>query len=433
MTNRISIVGLGRLGLPLAACFAHRGFHVVGVDINPKVVESARQCRPLTYEPGLEEMLDNTRFKLSATTDIATAVHVTNATIVLVNTPSAGDGCFSLKYVLAAVRDIGVALRDKNDYHLVIISSTVNPGDCENKIWPVLEGASGKEIGKDIGLCHVPEFVALGNIIKGFLEPDFMLTGASDRLAYAHAREIYRRFLSDAPEDIQTLPPFKYTNLANAEIIKIATNCYIVLKTVFANQMAELCESVPGADVDDVTDALALDSRVGPGYLMGSTAIAGPCFPRDLKSLPCVARQYGVDLPLIETADDINNWQVQRLANLVAKNWYRHSKVGILGLAYKLGVDVMEPSTGLLLLEKLRKITDIIAYDPMIEVEQSVGSAQEVVDKADIVVVTLPLAEFRDLEFTLIPQVVIDCWRVLDPEKVKAVGRKYVAIGRFIE
>jgi UDPglucose 6-dehydrogenase len=435
MTNRISIVGLGRLGLPLAACFAYRGFNVVGVDINQEVIESARQCKPRAYEPHLEWLLQRTKHKLSLTTDIATAVRVTPATIVIVGTPSDKDGCFSLEYVLSAAKGIGQALRNKDEYHLVIVSSTVNPRDCETKIWTALESSSGKEIGKDIGLCYVPEFVALGEIVRGFLKPDSILMGVSDRLAHARCREIYKRFLSNIPDDMRTLPPFVRTNLTNAETAKLAANCLTVVKTVFANQVAELCESISGADVDEVMGAVGMDSRFSPEYLKGSTAALGPCFGRDMKSLPCVARHYGVELPLIETADALNNWQVDRLINMMSRAWYHvpNATVGILGLAYKPGVDVKEPSTGLLLLEKLKKTTKVIAYDPMILVEQSVASAQDLVDTADIVIVTLPYKEFKELEFKLIPQVVIDCWRVLDSERVKAPGRKYVAIGRFIE
>jgi len=421
MTERISVVGLGRLGLPLATVLASQGFRVIGVDNNPAVLKSVRECRPKAREPGLAEML-RTRTRLSVTDDLPFAVSVTGATIVIVATPSGKDGCFSLRHVLPAVESVGRALQEKETYHLVIVSSTVNPGDCEGPIWEALEESSGKEIGAEIGLCHVPEFVALGKILEGYLDPDFVLIGSSDAGAARVAEAIYKRLCRNSP-------PFKHTNLVNAEIAKIAANCHTVLKTVFANQIAELCEVIRGADVDEVTESIGLDSRASPEYLTGSTFAGGPCFPRDMKTLPCVARRYGIVLPLFGVADMVNHWQVKRLAKMAMAFAGSAATVGILGLGYKPGAGAPVPSAGLLLLDELSG--SVVAYDPMIQVRQSVMAVQACVDGADVVIVTMPCKEFKDVEFKE-GQVVIDCWRMFDSKTLELAGVKHVAIGRFI-
>lgn len=420
--NRISIVGLGKLGLPLALAFASRGFKVIGVDINPEVIESIK-ARRFFYEPGVTELLlDNgIQRRFSVTDDLEAAVLLADVTIVIVATPSDADGCFSLKYVLPVIRDIGDLLREKGDYHLVIVSSTVNPGDCERYLLPELIEHSGK----DIGLCHVPEFVALGNVLNGFLEPDGIVIGASDAVAASRASAIYGRLCRNNP-------PIKHMGLIDAELVKIAANCHAVLKTAFANQLAELCEAIPGADVDMVTEGIALDSRASPEYLRGSTIAGGPCFLRDLTSLSCIAKRYGVQLPLIETTERVNFWQVERLAKMVSGCWVRMKDpktVGILGLTYKQGVNVHEPSAGLLLLEKLIPIVKVVAYDPAIQVSQSVGAPEALIELADIIVVTTPWKVFEKLGFRP-GQVVIDCWRCLDQNAIEKVGAEYVAIGR---
>lgn len=424
--KNISIVGLGRLGLPLAVCFA-KDFRVIGIDIDPAVVEAinARRVPERIYEPGLAEMLENVGENLIATDDIEAVQH-TSMTIVLVATPSEEDGSFSLEYVLNVCRDLGRALHQKKGYHVVTIASTVIPGDCDGPIREALEEASGKKVGKGLGLCYCPEFVALGNVIHGFLEPDFVLIGASDIKAAFSLQEIYTKFcLND--------PPIVQMNLVNAEMAKLTVNCYISTKMTFANVIAELCEQLPGADVNVVMDAVGLDSRIGRKYLAGATAYGGLTFPMAMHSLLKVAKSANVELPLIEMVDSVNRWQNHRLAEIV-QDWRIGAKIriGILGLTYKPGINAVEGSAGIALLGLLHPSESLIAYDPMAQVEQSVESAQTCADWSDIIVVTTPWPEFKEIEFHQ-GQVVIDCWRMLDEGKVEDAGAKYIPLGRYIE
>src|SRR5690349_14130873 len=176
----LSVIGLGKLGSPMVACFAAKGHRVIGVDVNERFVRLINEGKPPVSEPGLEDLLKQSAGRLSATTDIAQAVGQTDLTFIIVPTPSEPNGAFSLKYVLAATKAIGQALKQKDGYHLVVLTSTVMPGATGGQLLPALESASSKHCGKDFGLCYNPEFISLGSVIRDFLNPDFLLIGESD-------------------------------------------------------------------------------------------------------------------------------------------------------------------------------------------------------------------------------------------------------------
>ena len=163
---RVSIIGLGKLGAPMAAVLAHKGNTVIGVDVNPAYVMAIQHGRAPVKEPGLSEMIQANRARLSATQDYHEAIQGTDVTFIIVPTPSGPDGTFSLRHVMAAVEKIGTALRWKNSWHLVVLSSTVMPGSTGGKLLPALEAHSGKTCGVDFGLCYNPEFIALGSVIR---------------------------------------------------------------------------------------------------------------------------------------------------------------------------------------------------------------------------------------------------------------------------
>lgn len=422
--DRISVIGLGRLGLPLAVALASRGFKVVGVDIDRAVIEAVNRRHIPYYEPGVEKSLkDLGPEKLWATSDIHYAVRETEASIIMVNTPSLPDGSYSLSCVFDVCRSIGKSLKGKDDYHLVIISSTVPPSSCK-LIQQVLETESGKALG-DFGLCYSPEMVALGNVLQGFLEPDFVLIGTEDVQSAYLAEDIYRRLCA---EDVF----IRHTNFINAELAKVGANCFLVLKITFANQLAELCEGILGADVDEVTSTIALDSRISSGCLRGATAYAGFCYPRDMQALTASAGTTGMMLPLMWNVDKLNQWQVDRLVRLVRKQVADGDVVGVLGLAFKPNTNQTAGSVGIALLERLGISSNVVAYDPLAQVGQSVRTAQICADRADVLVITIPCPEFREVKFHK-GQVVIDCWRMLTQIEVEGFGAKYIALGRFIE
>ena len=434
--QKISVVGLGKLGAPMSACFASKGYSVIGVDLDPKTIQMMNEGTAPVLEPGLQDLLTSNNQKLVATDDYDRAVLDSDVTFIVVPTPSDEQGAYSLKYVLSACEGIGKALRKKSTYHIVVLVSTVLPGVTESEVKSQLEGYSGRRCGVDLGLCYSPEFIALGDAIRGFLHPDLVLIGESD----PRAGDLLSSFYATVCEsDV----PIVRMDIVNAELAKLAINAYVTVKITFANTLARMCERLPGGNVDSVSSALGLDHRIGPKYLKGAIGYGGPCFPRDNRAFAYLARQLDMKARLAEVTDLENRWQTEFLAETVKSRVTQGGTVGILGLAYKPNTNVVEESQGLLLAQSLLN-ADIptIVYDPVpIEKDQTglVGpvtfacSIEQCVSAADVVVITTPGEEFKHIPpelFETRRRVIIDCWRILEPECYKNVG-EYVALGIY--
>ena len=432
----LAVVGLGKLGSPMAACFASKGFEVVGVDLDPAKIAAISEGRAPVFEPGLDELVSANRQRLTATTDLSAAVAVADTTFLVVATPSDGDGGFSLRYVLPACEQIGEALAGKDDYHLVVLTSTVMPGSTGAEVVPAIERASGKRCGEDFGVCYSPEFIALGSVIRDFLNPDFLLVGQSDVRAGETISAIYAQVVNnDATVALM--------NFVNAELAKLAVNTFVTTKIAFANTLARMCERLPDADVDAVTSALGLDTRIGAKYLRGAVSFGGPCFPRDNAAFAAIARDLGAPALVAEATDEQNRDGINRLADLVQEQLVADGTTAILGLSYKPQTDVIDESAGLLVGRVLaERGTNVVVYDPaaLANAQRELGttvtyaaSAAEAIQAADVIVLATPWAEFRSLDPSLFerdgePRVIVDCWRLLD-RRLYAETATYVALG----
>lgn len=418
---KLSIIGLGKLGAPMAAVMAHKGHTVVGVDVNPAYVTAIQQGDAPVNEPGLADMIQANRARLSATTDCEEAVLATEATFIIVPTPSSPDGTFSLRYVMSVAEKIASALRRKRGWHLVVLSSTVMPGSTGGHLLPFLEDFSGKRCSEDFGLCYNPEFIALGSVIRDMLNPDMILIGESDPRSGDLLESLYQGVCESNPR-IQRM------NYVNAELTKLSVNTFVTTKISYANMLAQVCETLPGADVDVVTSAIGCDSRIGQKYLKGAMGYGGPCFPRDNVAFSALARANGVPALLAEATDQMNRRQVPRLAELILSRLPEDGTVGILGLSYKPDTDVIEESQGLELAKRLlAAAVKVAVYDPAAMVNarsQLAGnlsfarSAGECARQADVLAITTPWAEFArlsaaDLKTGSRKPFVLDCWRVL--------------------
>jgi UDPglucose 6-dehydrogenase len=434
---RISVIGLGKLGSPMAACFAAKGFTTVGVDLNEAYVEAINEGRAPVYEPQLTEMLAEGRSCLTATTSTAEAVAQTDATFVIVPTPSEDHGGFSLCFVLAVMEEIGEALCEKDGYHLVVLTSTVMPGSTGGPVREALEAASGRRAGVDFGLCYSPEFIALGSVIRDFLHPDFLLIGESDERAGALLADLYRRVVDNDPKVARL-------NFVNAELAKISVNTFVTTKIAFANMLARICERLPEADVDEVTSALGLDSRIGAKYLRGAISYGGPCFPRDNLALASLARSLDAPAFVAEATDIANRDGTERLAQMVVDRLPAGGTAAVLGLSYKPNTDVVEESPGLHLVRALAdRGIDVIAFDPVAApnargaLDESdvrfADAAEDAIQNADVVVIATAWQEFAGISPSAFARdasyrTVIDCWRLLTPDQLEGVAT-YVALG----
>jgi UDPglucose 6-dehydrogenase len=436
---RVAVVGLGKLGAPLAAVVASKGNEVLGIDVNPEAVKLLNEGRAPVEEPGLQDLVTASLQRLSATTDVAAAAGA-ELSILIVPTPSDDRGAFSNEQVLAAVEDIGRGLAARDEYHVVVVASTVMPGSCDTEIRPALESASGRRVGETLGLCYSPEFIALGSVLRDMLEPDMVLIGESD----ARAGDVLARLYSGVCEND---PPFRRMSLVNAELTKIAVNTYVTMKISYANALADMCERLSGADVEVVTDALGLDTRIGGKYLRGAIAYGGPCFPRDNKAFGVFARDLGAEPLLAEATDAVNVGQTDRLARVVQSRLEAGNAVGILGLAYKPDTGVIEESPGLALAELLAKAGyEVRVYDPVATeagvraldgLAQGCSSAADLLAQSDVAVIATPWAEFAELPIDRLERegkrvVVIDCWRLL-PEGASNGAVEIVRLGRASE
>jgi UDPglucose 6-dehydrogenase len=436
---QIAVVGLGKLGAPLAAVLASKGNHVLGIDVSPEAVRLVNEGRAPVEEPGLEDLVSASRDRLSATTDLGAAADA-DVSIMLVPTPSDDRGAFSNEHVVAAVEAIGRSLAGRDDYHVMVVASTVMPGSCDAEIRPALESASGRRVGETLGLCYSPEFIALGSVIRDMLEPDMVLIGESDPRAGAVLERLYTGVCENDP-------PVRRMSLVNAELTKIAVNTYVTMKISYANALADMCERLPGADVEVVTDALGLDTRIGAKYLRGAIAYGGPCFPRDNKAFGVFARDLGAEPLLAEATDAVNIAQTDRLAQVVQSRLEAGNVVGILGLAYKPNTGVVEESPGLALARLLANAGyEVRVYDPVATeagvralagLVQGSSSASELLMHSDVTVIATPWPEFAELPIDQLERegkraVVIDCWRLL-PERAANGAVEVVRLGRALE
>lgn len=431
---KLAVIGLGKLGSPLAAVLASRGHHVVGVDVNPAFVEALNAGRAPVVEPGLPERLAATEGRLRATTDFKEAVLASELSFVIVPTPSGPDGAFSNRFVIDAVRHIGAALRGNDHYHVVNITSTVMPGSTGGEIRAALEAASERKVGVDIGLTYNPEFIALGSVVRDLLHPDMVLIGESDSRAGDVLEGAYKLTVPEGT-------PVQRMNWVSAELTKIAVNTFVTTKISYANMIAELCERLPGADVDVVTKALGRDTRIGAKYLKGALGYGGPCFPRDNVALATLARSLGLRADVAEATDTINRRQVDRIVGLVQRLAGAATDVAVLGLSYKPDTPVVEESQGVMIARALAQaghavfIADPVALDSAASVlgesVTTIGTAAAAVAQASIVVVTTPDKAFAALPAAAFAgKTVIDCWRIL-PEAVAGIA-DVVHIGRGV-
>jgi UDPglucose 6-dehydrogenase len=436
MIPRVSIVGLGKLGASMVAAIASRGGEVIGVDVNAASVEAVAAGRAPVQETDLDATLAANRARIRATLDVGEAVRDSAITFVIVPTPSDARGAFAFDAAARAFEAIGTALRKKETYHVVVLTSTVLPGTTRTALLPILERTSGKRVGPDIGLCYSPEFIALGSVIRDFLNPDFTLIGEVDARAGETLEAYYAQVMANHA-------PSRRMSLENAELAKISVNSYVTMKITFANMLAALCEAIPGADVDVVTHALGSDKRIGAKYLTGGLGYGGPCFPRDNVALAFLARSLGAPSLGPEATDAVNDSIPARVVARIAPLVPAGGTVGVLGLAYKPASHVIEEAQGTALVDAcLAQGLRVVAFDPLVSALPNRGAGlsmaqapADVVQAADVVVVATPDAAFAALDWPALLAAkpglhVVDAWRLLRDRIPASAAARYHVLGR---
>jgi UDPglucose 6-dehydrogenase len=360
---RLSFLGLGYVGLTTAACFASRGFKVLCFDVDKFKVEIVRSGKVPFFEPGLEELVKASveRGTLKALEDSREAILGSDITFITVGTPAKEDGSIDLTYVKEASKMIGEALHDKGGWHLVVVKSTVVPTTTEKVVGRTVEKCSGKLAGRDFGLCANPEFLREGNAVEDTFKPDRIVIGESDRRSGDMLEELYRKFYGE------NIPPIVRTTLVNAELIKYANNAFLATKISFMNMIANLCQKLPGADVEAIAEGIGLDKRIGQLFLKAGIGWGGSCFPKDLKALVNFSQKMEVDLPIIEATLKVNETQPYKIVELAKElvGGLENRRISVLGLSFKPETDDMRYAVSIKVVNRLlEEGAKVIAYDP---------------------------------------------------------------------
>ena len=395
---KISIVGTGYVGLVTGLCLAELGNEVVCIDIISEKVRSIMDGVAPIYEPGINELLNRNLHsgRFYATTDMNEVVK-TDITFIAVGTPSREDGSLDLKYVKSAAESIGKALSLKEEYHVVTVKSTVTPTTTDNLIIPIIEEASGKDIGEALGIASNPEFLKEGMAINDFMNPDRVVIGASDEKAANIIRSLYSSF--DCP--VLTVP------IATAEMIKVASNSFLATKVSFVNEVGNICKDM-GIDMRQVSEGMGLDPRIGNQFLRAGCGFGGSCFPKDVSGLIAEADRRGLDPRIMRAALDVNAEQPLRLLELLDHRIdVRNHTVAVLGLAFKPFTDDIREAcsikvvAGLLERGARLRVYDPKAMDNFQEIYPDItycSSAVECLEGADVAVIVTEWPEFASPE-----------------------------------
>lgn len=370
---RISVFGIGYVGVVSCGCLAELGHDVVGVDISPSKIAMLASGRSPIVEEAIDTLIAGAvqQGRLTATDDVAAAVNGTEVSFISVGTPSAPDGSVALGYVDGVIRQIGAAIRDKAGPHTVVMRSTVPPGTAEDRIIPVLEEASARRLGEGLFYYSNPEFLREGSSVRDFRSPPFTLIGAPAGDDATILREIYAGI--DAPVHVA---PIRV-----AESVKHISNVFHAVKLTFANEAGAIL-AAHGVDAREALRLLCEDRvlNISPAYLRPGFAFGGSCLPKDVRSFLSLADQKNMAAPMLKNLLPANHAIIDRTFEAVAR--HGRQPVALFGLAFKQGTDDLRESPFVLLAEKLLgKGYDLRIYDRFVQVATLMGSNRAYIDK----------------------------------------------------
>lgn len=443
----VCIIGAGYVGLVSGACLAERGHHVVCVDLDPAKADIINNGTSPFHEPGLDELLAQCQGRLSATTDLASAVQHAELTMIAVGTPFDGS-TIDLTYIRNAARQIGEALRGTDARHTVVVKSTVVPGTTANVVRPILEEASGRTVGPTLGLGMNPEFLTEGVAVRDFQNPDRIVLGGCDEASIDDLERLYESFAG---------VPFVRTNPTTAEMIKYSSNSVLALLISFSNEMAALCAAVGDTDASEVMAALHLSQYFAVPKADGGVAKApitsflepgcgfgGSCLPKDVAALAAHGAALGVDMRLLSDVLTVNKEQPAKTVAMVADGLggLGGRRVAVLGLAFKPDTDDVRESPAFPIIRQLvAGGAHVVAHDPVAipTFSSAFGTDDAVTFEADLrrtltgadaVVLVTRWDHYRELDTDLAElgadPFVVDGRRLLDPSRFN----RFAAIGR---
>ena len=431
---KIGIIGLGFVGLSLTSVLSSKDFDVVGIDIDEEKCKKISNGIIPFFEPNLEKMLKNgLKKKLKITNDFS-IIQNCDIIFVAVGTPQNKNGSIDLSIIKKVVSTIGENILKNKKKPIIIIKSTVIPGTMEKIILPIWEKKSNKKEGKDFGLISNPEFTQESSAIRDTKFPHVVVLGGNQTQFMKKAKKIFKKLHPNTPIII--------TNHQTAEIIKYANNSFLATKISFINQLSNICQKIPEANIDDIGKTIGLDPRIGKLFLNAGPGYGGSCLPKDMKALINFAKTSGINPTLLNAVEEVNTKQLeqiilmikQKLGNLASK------KITILGTSFKPDTDDIRDSISIELIEKLLKRKALITIHDPKAIENTKGifgskikyskSVKYALSKSQCVIIMTQWKQYEKLnnnDFNdMAKKIVIDCRRMLIKKQLDV---DYVAIG----
>ncbi len=446
--SRVAIVGAGYVGLVSGACFAELGHDVTVIDVDADRVALISRGETPIWEPGLPELISrHAGTRLHATTQLTDAVRTAEVTFIAVGTPPRADGAIDLTSVTGAAAEIGAALRDATEDHVVVVKSTVVPGTTRDVIAPTIADASGRSVADGVAVAVNPEFLTEGRAVRDFLEPDRIVVGADDQSTAGGVLALYAALPAEVP--------ILRTTRTTAEMIKYASNALLATAISFANEIADLCARLPDTDVVDVMHGVHLSSYLSrlerrngaelaplSAFLEAGCGFGGSCLPKDVGALVARGRELGRSTPVLSAVLEVNARRADELVRVLEQSLgpLENVAVTVLGLAFKPDTDDVRETPALPVIRLLRAAgARVTAHDPVVsalppELADMPGivfakDLEDAVRGADAVVIVTRWRQFEDLPELLRrighAPVVVDGRRMLDKNSIE----RYAGIG----
>ena len=430
----IAVVGLGFVGLSISSVLASKNYNVVGIDIdNQKCSDIRNGILPL-FEPGLENTLRVGLKKKLTISNNFSLIKNCDMIFVTVGTPQKSNGAIELSMIKKATTTIGQIIKKSKKNPIIFIKSTVVPGTAQNVILPILEKTSGKKANIDFGLISNPEFLQESNAIRDTKYPHAIILGGKQTKYMKKAKMFFSKMHPNVPIVI--------TNFQTAEMIKYANNSFLATKISFINQLSNICQNIPGTNIDDIAKIIGLDSRIGKLFLNAGPGYGGSCLPKDISALINFADKIGVKPILLNAVKKTNHEQMNNIVSLVKKilGDIASKRITILGTAFKPNTDDIRDSKSIELIKKLLKNkSKITIHDPKaIENTKKIfgekilyaTSIADALNKSQCVILMTHWKQYDTLNNNSIKHMdkknIIDCRRILVKKELDA---KYYAIG----
>ena len=430
----IAIIGSGYVGLVAGVCFADAGHDVIGVDSNPAKIATLNSGKVPFYEPGLDDLFHLNRKRMKFTSDVAEAVNAAGVVFIAVQTPELPDGSADMDITFNVLREVCAAARESK---ILVLKSTVPIGTYRKVVAFCKEHAS---VPMDV--VNNPEFMRQGAALEDFLMPDRVVIGCASEKARAVMQELYEPFVQ------RNGKPILFMDNTSAEMTKYAANSFLAIKISFINELALLADKL-GADIDSVRTGFTSDSRINPAFFNPGIGYGGSCFPKDVRALMYMGRQFDLDLKLLRATDEVNERQktilTQRLAARVGS--LKGKTIGVWGLAFKPRTDDVRRAPALKIMEDLfLSGAKVQAFDPVAgaNAREACHIPFELCDSApaaavgvDALLIVTEWQEFRAVDWSALKDkmkqpLVFDGRGLFDPAKMSALGIEYYGIGRQV-